>query len=335
MAKSIFKKKNITGATVSNGTTSQSDFSNTSQSSFSKNTQNSNGRSWTTSKVSGKTKKQLKNAEKKFSSPYANQLNSAVSDIANRKAFSYDLNEDSLYKQYAENYKNLGNQAMQDTMANASTLSSGYGNSYATTAGQQAYNSYLQQLNDIVPTLYQQARSNYDTETSNQYNKASLLQGLDSEAYQRYSNNRSYYADKYNNEWNRNAVTHSKQTDTSTQIQNSSSSTSSHSTNTSNNVSTSYQKKTTPVPTYEELKDASKSSARVTDLLNHYGIKRATTPLTQTEWENTKDGQDDNGKKKGKAAYRRYLAEYLDTAVSSAYGKSEDKNKNKKNKKNK
>ena len=203
MAQSIFKKKNVTGATVSNGTTSQSDFSNTSQSSFSKNTQNSNGRSWTTSKVSKKTKNQLKNAEKKFSSPYANQLNSAVSDITNRKAFSYDLNEDSLYKQYAENYKNLGNQAMQDTMANASTLSGGYGNSYATTAGQQAYNSYLQQLNDIVPTLYQQARSNYDTETSNQYNKASLLQGLDSEAYQRYSNNRSYYADKYNNEWNR------------------------------------------------------------------------------------------------------------------------------------
>ena len=86
MAKSIFKKNNITGATVSNGTTSQSDYS--SSSSFSKNTQNSNGRSWNTSNVSNKTKKQLKNAEKKFSSPYANQLNSAVSDITNKKAFS-------------------------------------------------------------------------------------------------------------------------------------------------------------------------------------------------------------------------------------------------------
>lgn len=329
MAQSIFKKKNVTGATVSNGTTSQSDFSNTSQSSFSKNTQNSNGRSWTTSKVSKKTKNQLKNAEKKFSSPYANQLNSAVSDITNRK-FSYDLNEDSLYKQYAENYKNLGNQAMQDTMANASTLSGGYGNSYATTAGQQAYNSYLQQLNDIVPTLYQQARSNYDTETSNQYNKASLLQGLDSEAYQRYSNNRSYYADKYNNEWNRNAVTHSKQTDTSTQIQNSSSSTSSHSTNTSNNVSTSYQKQTTPAPTYAEIKDAAKSSYGVTSLLESYGIKVTDdAPLTQTAWENTKDGQDDNGKPKGKGAYRRYLALYASNKIDTVYGKTK-KNKKKK-----
>lgn len=330
MAKSIFKKKNITGATVSNGTTSQSDFSNTSQSSFSKNTQNSNGRSWTTSKVSGKTKNQLKNAEKKFSSPYANQLNSAVSNITNRKAFSYDLNEDSLYKQYAENYKNLGNQAMQDTMANASTLSGGYGNSYATTAGQQAYNSYLQQLNDIVPTLYQQARNNYDTETSNLYNKASLLQGLDSEAYQRYSNNRSYYADKYNNEWNRKAVTHSKQTDTSTQIQNSSSSTSSHSTNTSNNVSTSYQKQTTPAPTYAEIKDAAKSSYGVTSLLESYGIKVTDdAPLTQTDWENTKDGQDDNGKPKGKGAYRRYLALYASNKIDTVYGKTK-KNKKKK-----
>lgn len=326
MAKSIFKKDNITGATVSNGTTSQSDYSNSS--SFSKNTQNSNGRSWNTSNVSNKTKKQLKNAEKKFSSPYANQLNNSVSDITNRKAFSYDLNEDSLYKQYAENYKNLGNQAMQDTMANASTLSGGYGNSYATTAGQQAYNSYLQQLNDIVPKLYQQARSNYDTETSNLYNKASLLQGLDSEAYQRYSNNRSYYADKYNNEWNRNAVTHSKQTDTSTQIQNSS--TSSHSTNTSNNVSTSYQKQTTPAPTYAEIKDAATSSKNIKSLLTAYGIKNASDPLTKNEWKNTEEG-----KGKGTAAYRRYLASYADTAISSAYGKSEDKNKNKKNKKNK
>ena len=326
MAKSIFKKNNITGATVSNGTTSQSDYSNSS--SFSKNTQNSNGRSWNTSNVSNKTKKQLKNAEKKFSSPYANQLNNSVSDITNRKAFSYDLNEDSLYKQYAENYKNLGNQAMQDTMANASTLSGGYGNSYATTAGQQAYNSYLQQLNDIVPKLYQQARSNYDTETSNLYNKASLLQGLDSEAYQRYSNNRSYYADKYNNEWNRNAVTHSKQTDTSTQIQNSS--TSSHSTNTSNNVSTSYQKQTTPAPTYAEIKDAAKSSYGVTSLLESYGIKVTDdAPLTQTDWENTKDGQDDNGKPKGKGAYRRYLALYASNKIDTVYGKTK-KNKKKK-----
>ena len=221
---------------------------------------------------------------------------------------------------------------MQDTMANASTLSGGYGNSYATTAGQQAYNSYLQQLNDIVPTLYQQARSNYDTETSNQYNKASLLQGLDSEAYQRYSNNRSYYADKYNNEWNRNAVTHSKQTDTSTQIQNSSSSTSSHSTNTSNNVSTSYQKKTTPAPTYAEIKDAAKSSYGVTSLLESYGIKVTDdAPLTQTDWENTKDGQDDNGKPKGKGAYRRYLALYASNKIDTVYGKTK-KNKNKKKK---
>lgn len=221
---SILKNKNLTGIT----TTSQNQNDWSSQNSV----QQSNGRSWNTSRVSKGTYQGLKRAERSYSSPYGKMLSGAVRDIQGRKDFEYDLNEDALYKQYAEQYKALGNQAMQDTMANAATLTGGYGNSYATTAGQQAYNSYLQQLNDIVPQLYQQARTNYDNETQNLYNKANLYQGLDSEAYQRWSNNRNYYLDKYNNEWNRNAVSHSSQTDSSSQ--------SSRSGSSSNNMQSTY-----------------------------------------------------------------------------------------------
>ena len=80
----------------------------------------------------------------------------------NRKDFSYDMNSDVLYNQYKDQYQALGQTAMADTMAQASALTGGYGNSYASTVGNQAYQSYLSQLNDKVPELYQLALDNYN-----------------------------------------------------------------------------------------------------------------------------------------------------------------------------
>lgn len=50
---------------------------------------------------------------------------------------------------------------MQDTMGQAAALTGGYGNSYAQGVGQQAYQGYLQQLNDNVPQLQAQALQTY------------------------------------------------------------------------------------------------------------------------------------------------------------------------------
>ena len=57
----------------------------------------------------------------------------------------------TLYRQYESAYRRGGKQAMEDTMANAAALTGGYGNSYASTAGNQAYQSYLAELNQILP----------------------------------------------------------------------------------------------------------------------------------------------------------------------------------------
>jgi hypothetical protein len=300
----IFKKKNISSATVSN------ENSNSSSNSFSStsNTSSSSGKSWNTSNVSKKTTNALKAAEKPFSSQYTDYLNSAINKINSRADFSYDLNEDALYQQYAEQYKNLGNQAMTDTMANAASLTGGYGSSYATTAGQQAYNNYLQQLNDIVPDLYSQARSNYDTETENLYNEANLYAGLESEDYSKWSDNRSYYSDKYNNEWNQNAVSHSSQIDKSTQTERSSSSSSSSGSSTS----TSYSPKTSDLalPSAQEVTNASQNYNAAMALLATYGI-------------------DADIKKKneytGTAKYKNYLADALYEAINTAYTKKSRK----------
>lgn len=301
---SILKKKNISGVTTNSESSSTNSFSQVT------NTSNSNAKSWNTSHVSKKTKKARNNAEKPFSSEYTNYLNSTLASINNRKKFEYDLNADSLYKQYAEQYKALGNQAMQDTTANAATLTGGYGNSYAVTAGQQAYNSYLQQLNDIVPDLYAQARTNYNNDTNELYNKASLYQGLESDAYSRWSENRDYYENKYNNEWNRNAVSHSTQTDKSTQTERSSSSSSGSST------STSYAPKTKAslvLPSYDEIKDASGSYRTANALLSTYGI--SADVMTKDEYK----------KSGGTKTYKQYLSDLLNTAVDNAYTKKSRK----------
>ena len=95
---------------------------------------------------------------------YGESLKEAMDRYNNREKFSYDLNGDALYQQYKDMYINQGRMAMQDTMGQAAAMTGGYGNSYAATAGNQAYQSSLQQLNNIVPELYNLALSEYNME---------------------------------------------------------------------------------------------------------------------------------------------------------------------------
>lgn len=88
---------------------------------------------------------------------YQAQLNSLYDQIMNRKPFRYDLNGDLLYRQMADQYTQLGQQAMRDTMGQAAALTGGYGNSYAQQVGNQAYQQYLTYLNEQIPSLYDRA----------------------------------------------------------------------------------------------------------------------------------------------------------------------------------
>ena len=77
---------------------------------------------------------------------YGNQAgyNNALNNLTNREAFKYDLSNDQLYQQAKDQYQQMGKTAMADTIGQASAMTGGYGNSYATTAGSQAYQNYLQ-----------------------------------------------------------------------------------------------------------------------------------------------------------------------------------------------
>ena len=126
---------------------------------------------------------QLANKPGQYTSPWQTQLNDAINKIMNREKFSYDMNADALYQQYKDQYVTQGQMAMMDTMGQAAAMTGGYGNSYAQSVGQQAYQGYLQQLNDKIPELYQLAMNKYQMEGEDLYNQYSLLSTQDQMDY--------------------------------------------------------------------------------------------------------------------------------------------------------
>lgn len=128
-----------------------------------------------------------------YGSEYANQIQKYLDQIENGKPFSYDFNADALYNQYKDRYMEQGKQAMMDTVGQAAALTGGYGNSYGATAGNQAYQKYLQGLNDIIPELYDRAYNRYRDEKQDVYDKLALVQNLDERDYGRYRDSVSDY----------------------------------------------------------------------------------------------------------------------------------------------
>ncbi len=162
--------------------------------------------------------KQLKTTEKAkpaaYTSRYGTQINNLADDIANRKGFSYDFTKDALYQNYKDQYTRSAQLGMQNATAQASALSGGYGNSYAATAGNLAYQENMAALNNVIPTLYEAAYNRYNTDLDNQRADLSMYQGLEDTDYARYrdtvgdwQSDRDYYAGRYdaayNNDFNK------------------------------------------------------------------------------------------------------------------------------------
>ena len=119
----------------------------------------------------------------KSNNTWWNKLTDTMNAIENREKFSYDVNGDALYQQYKDQYTTQGKMAMMDTMGQASAMTGGYGNSYAQSVGQQAYQGYLQQLTDKIPELYSLALDKYNSEGDEMYNKLSSYGNLYSTEY--------------------------------------------------------------------------------------------------------------------------------------------------------
>lgn len=124
-----------------------------------------------------------------YQSQYTDKIQQAYQDYSSRQPFTYDVNSDAMYEALKNQYISGGQMAMMDTMGQAATLTGGYGNSYAQGAGQQAYQQYLQGLNDQIPDLYQMALENYMAQGDQMLQNYGMLMDMDNMEYGRYMDN--------------------------------------------------------------------------------------------------------------------------------------------------
>ena len=117
---------------------------------------------------------------------YSDQLQEMMDKIMNRDKFSYDVDQDPLFQQALASAMNSGKQAMQDTIGQASALTGGYGSTYATTAGNQAYNAFIEDAYDNLPQYYQMALEAYQMEGDEMYRQYGMLSDADDKEFGRY-----------------------------------------------------------------------------------------------------------------------------------------------------
>lgn len=138
----------------------------------------------------------LQEAEKNtpsYAGTYDAQLEDIYDKIVNREKFKYDVNSDALYQQLAAQYQQQGKMAMEDTMGQAAAMTGGYGNSYAVSAGNQAYQGYLQKMNEMVPELHDAALARYNAEGEALMDEYALTGDLRDEEYGRYQDELDLY----------------------------------------------------------------------------------------------------------------------------------------------
>ena len=136
------------------------------------------------------------NPKAEYQAKYDPQIEALLSEILNRKDFSYNAANDPLYQQYAKMYQREGERAMKETLAEAAASAGGM-NTYAITAAQQANSYYNSQLNDKIPELYQLAYEMYLNDKESKVQDLGILQSMDATQYNRYRDTiNDYYADK-------------------------------------------------------------------------------------------------------------------------------------------
>lgn len=116
---------------------------------------------------------------------YSDQVKGMMDQIMNRDKFSYDVDNDPLFQQALASAMSSGKQAMQDTIGQASALTGGYGSTYATTAGNQAYNSFIEDAYDNLPQYYEMAMQAYQMEGDELYRQLGMFNDADDKEYSR------------------------------------------------------------------------------------------------------------------------------------------------------
>ena len=158
-----------------------------------------------------------------YAGTYDNDVANAYNNIVNREKFQYNLDDDALYKQYADKYMAAGKLAMKNSMGQSAALTGGYGSSYGAAVGQQTYDAYLQGLNDKALEMYDRAYQRYQDEGDRLKDIYGLASDMANTEYGRYTDLLGQYntdrsfdygamQDAYNNAYNRDVQAYSRYT---------------------------------------------------------------------------------------------------------------------------
>ena len=150
------------------------------------------------------------NRPDEYNSKSQGTIDSLIDSILNREDFKTDdVYESDLYKNYRDQYIQQGQKAMRDTMGAAQAATGGYGSTYASAVGQQAYDSYMSQLSDKSLDIYDRVYQQYLNEGQELYNRLNMVNNQDSIDYGRYRdtvsdyyNDLNYYAGRYDSSYN-------------------------------------------------------------------------------------------------------------------------------------
>lgn len=96
-----------------------------------------------------------------YENAFAQQQKDLLDRILNREDFSWSKETDPQWSSYKKSYLREGDRATANAVAQASAASGGRPSSYAVNAATQAGDYYATKLNDVIPTLYQQAYERY------------------------------------------------------------------------------------------------------------------------------------------------------------------------------
>ncbi|MBQ6789159.1 MAG: hypothetical protein IJO81_03105 [Clostridia bacterium] len=145
--------------------------------------------------------KQVKNTG--YDKKWADRLDSLVEMYVNREDFNYSPEDDLIWQQAKSAALRDGKRAMEDTVARAASLSGGYANSYAATAGAQVYENAVAAVAASADDYYAKAYERYLDEEKRLLDKLSIIEKMDDAEYSRYMDMIDSAMDDYEDEYNR------------------------------------------------------------------------------------------------------------------------------------
>ena len=130
-----------------------------------------------------------------YQSKYQGQIDNVMGKLDDLGGYDYDPAADTAYQQYKSEYTQKAKLANQNAQADASARTGGYGSSYGTQAGQNAYTATMNNLDNVLNSLQDQSRSEYTAKRTGLESQLSGLQNAEQQDYQNYQKDMANWMD--------------------------------------------------------------------------------------------------------------------------------------------